>query len=117
MMFPIVLPLPRTSISAGTGFVCFFAHAGSASIASGLRVGTFPSKVTVPFTVDAARATAGHITPPASAAATHNIFAVLRILVSFVIASTVNRRCRLPITDRTVGTEIRARAKLYTRPL
>ena len=54
MMFPMVLPLPSTSASLGTGAVCFLAHAGSASMVSGLRAGAFPSKVTVPVMVDAA---------------------------------------------------------------
>src|SRR5215218_1204993 len=83
-MFPIVLPLPRTSASLGAGVGCFLAHAGSASIASGLRVGAFPSKVTVPATVDAARATPGQTATASSPAATHNVFDVLRILVSFI---------------------------------
>ena len=38
----MVLPLPRTSISFGTGAECFLAQAGSASMASGLRAGSFP---------------------------------------------------------------------------
>src|SRR5512141_3263306 len=59
MMFPIVLPLPRTSISFGTGPECFFAHAGSAFMASGARLGIFPAKVTVPLMVEAADATPG----------------------------------------------------------
>jgi hypothetical protein len=119
MMFPIVLPLPRTSISLGTGFECFFAHPGSASIASGLRLGTFPSKVTVPFTVDAASATPGHIAAPASPAARHTIFAVLRILVSFVIVHPPlsSTDAAAAHNDRTVAAGIRARAKLYTRPV
>jgi hypothetical protein len=93
-MFPIVLPLPRASISLGTGPECFFAHTGSASIASGLSVGTFPSKVTVPVTDDAARATPGHTTAAASPAARHNLFAVLRILVSLVMSIRLRRRRR-----------------------
>jgi hypothetical protein len=44
MMFPIVLPLaPSFNISFGTGALCFPAHTGSASIASGFRFGTLPS--------------------------------------------------------------------------
>src|SRR5687767_4087951 len=86
-MFPIVLPGPRTSISLGTGFECFLAHAGSASIASGLRAGTFPANVTVPLMEDAANATPGHTAIATSPAARHKFFAVLRILISFVIVS------------------------------
>src|SRR4029450_3899625 len=73
MMFPMVLPLPRTSISFGTGAVCFLAHAGSASMASGLSVGTFPSKVTVPVMVEAATATPGHAKPHTTPTATHQL--------------------------------------------
>ena len=52
MMFPMVLPVPRTSTSFGAGFPpCFLWHTGSASMASGLRAGAFPSKVTVPVMV------------------------------------------------------------------
>ena len=74
MMFPMVLPLPRTSISAGTGFECFLAHAGSASMASGLRAGGFPSKVTVPVMDEAATATPGQPATATSPAASHNLF-------------------------------------------
>jgi hypothetical protein len=49
-------------------------------------VGAFPSKVTVPVTDDAASATPGHTTTATSPAARHNLFAVLCILVSFVIS-------------------------------
>src|SRR5262245_8485600 len=87
MMFPIVLPLPRTSIGFGTGAVCFLAHTGSASMASGLRLGAVPANVTVPVMVDAAKATPGHTTAAASPAATKNLFAVLRILVSLIMAT------------------------------
>src|SRR4051794_2287330 len=82
-MFPMVLPLPRTSISFGTGAECFLAHTGSASIVSGLRVGAFPSNVTVPVTDDAASATPGHSAIATNPAARHKL-GVLRILVSFV---------------------------------
>ncbi len=85
----MVLPLPRTSISFATGAECFLAHAGSASMASGLRVGTFPSKVTVPVTVDAAKATPGQTDTASIPAASHNLFPVLRILDSLVIANLV----------------------------
>ena len=79
MMFPMVLPLPRTSISFGTGAVCFLAHAGSASMASGLSAGAFPSKVTVPVMVEAASATPGQTDTATSPAASHNLFPVARI--------------------------------------
>ena len=85
-MFPIVLPLPRDSISFGTGAECFFAHAGSASMASGLRAGTFPSKVTVPLTVEAATATPGQTDTAIKLAASHNLFPVRRMLSSLVIS-------------------------------
>ena len=89
MMFPMVLPLPRTSISFGTGAECFLAHAGSASMASGLRGGAFPSKVTVPVTVEAATATPGQTDTDTatSPAASHNLFPVPRMLSSLVIAN------------------------------
>src|SRR5215471_3080086 len=86
MMFPIVLPVPRTSIGFGTGCPeCFFAHTGSASMARGLSLGAVPAKVTVPVTVDAANATPGQINTATSPVASHNLFTVLSILVSFVI--------------------------------
>ena len=72
----MVLPLPRTSISLGTGAECFLAHAGSASMASGLRAGAFPSKVTVPVTDEAATATPGQTDTATSPAASHNLFPV-----------------------------------------
>src|SRR3954464_13772743 len=78
-MFPMVLPLPRTSISFGTGAECFLAHTGSASIVSGLRVGAFPSNGTVPGTDDAASATPGRAALAPNPAARHNL-GVLRIL-------------------------------------
>src|ERR1700704_3416386 len=56
MMLPIVLPLPSTSISFGTGALCFAAHVGSASMASGFRFGILPSYVTVPLMVAPAHA-------------------------------------------------------------
>jgi hypothetical protein len=87
MMFPMVLPLPRTSISLGAGDVCFLAHAGSASIASGLRAGAFPSKVTVPVTVEAATATPGHNDTATSPAASHTLFPVTRMLDSLIITN------------------------------
>ena len=87
MMFPMVLPLPRTSISFATGPECFLAHAGSASMASGLRAGAFPSKVTVPVTDEAAKATPGQTDTATSTAASHNLFPVARMLGSLVIAN------------------------------
>ena len=87
MMFPMVLPLPRTSISFGTGAECFLAHTGSASMASGLSVGAFPSKVTVPVMVEAAKATPGQTDTATSPAASHNLFPVPRMLGSLVIAN------------------------------
>ncbi len=69
----MVLPLPRTSISFGTGAECFLAQAGSASMVSGLRVGAFPSKVTVPVTDEAATATPGHANITPSPAASNNL--------------------------------------------
>src|SRR5687768_10971647 len=89
-MFAMVLPLPRTSISLGAGLVCFLAHAGSASMASGLRVGGVPVKVTVPVTDEAAKATLGQSEMAAiDAAARHNRVPVLRIVGSLVIANLV----------------------------
>ena len=81
----MVLPLPRTSISFGTGAECFLAHTGSASMASGLSVGAFPSKLTVPVTVAAAAATPGHANATTSPAASHNLFPVARTIGSSVI--------------------------------
>jgi hypothetical protein len=84
MMFPIVLPLPSTRASFRTGDVCFFAHAGSASIASGFIAGGFPSKVTVPVTVEAANATPGDIDNASSPATNPKVFPVQRILGSLI---------------------------------
>jgi hypothetical protein len=56
---------------------------------SGLIVGTFPSKVTVPVTDEAATATPGQTDTATSPAASHNLFPVLRMLDSFVIANLV----------------------------
>src|SRR5690349_7795228 len=79
IMLPMVLPLPRTSISFGTGPECFLAQTGSASIASGRRAGGFPSKVTVPVTVDAANAIPGQTEIATNTAAARNSFALPRI--------------------------------------
>src|SRR5215207_8571 len=86
MMFAMVLPPPRTSISFGTGPECFLAHAGSASMASGLRAGGFPVKVTVPLIEDAAMATPGQTDITTNPAASQNLFPVTRMLDSLVIA-------------------------------
>ena len=90
MMFPKLLPLPRTSLSSGTGDECFFAHAGSAPMASGLSAGAFPSKVMVPLTVEAATAMPGQSDTATSPATTHNLFPVARMLGSLVIAKLVS---------------------------
>ena len=58
-------------------------------MASGLRAGAFPAKVTVPVTVDAATATPGP-TNTTSPAASHKLFAVTRMLSSLVIANLVS---------------------------
>src|SRR3954464_1016964 len=98
MMLPIVLPLPRASASFATGPECFLAHAGSASIASGLRAGAFPSKVTDPLTVDAANATPGEIDNATSAATNPKVFPVQRILGS-LIKLVIRKLCsRAPST-------------------
>jgi len=55
---------------------------------SGLSVGTFPSKVTVPLMVDAASASPGHATAAAaSPAARHHLFAAFPTLGVLVIAN------------------------------
>src|SRR5262245_37426897 len=86
-MFPMVLPLPRTSASFGAGVECFLAHAGSASMASGASLGAVPSKVTVPVTVEAAKARFGQTNIATRAVARHNVFPVQRIIGSLVIAN------------------------------
>ena len=83
MTFPMVFPPPRTSLSSGTGPECFLAHAGSAAMASGLRAGGVPVKVTVPLIDDAAVATPGQT--DITIAASHNLFPVTRMLDSLVI--------------------------------
>ena len=115
MMFPMVLPLPRTSISFGTGAECFLAHTGSASMASGLRVGAFPSKVTVPVMVEAARATPGQNDTATSPAASHNLFPVPRMLGSFVIAITSCRPSSR--VGRLLSPNDRQSGRLYTGPV
>ena len=81
----MVLPVPRTSVSLGTGVVCFLAHAGSAAMASGLSVGAFPAKVMVPVMDEAAKATFGHTDIAKRLAASHNLFPVQRMFGSLVI--------------------------------
>src|SRR5829696_8632501 len=90
MMFPIVPPLPRTSISFGTGPECFLAHAGSASMAIGLIAGGLPVKVTVPPMDEAATATPGQIDTVTSHPASHTLFPVPRMLGSLVIATRIS---------------------------
>src|SRR3990170_7070796 len=91
-MFAMVLPVPRTSISLGGGAECFLAHAGSASMASGLRLGAFPVKVTVPVTDEAAKARPGQTDIATSPAASHTLFPVARMLGSLVIRKSRFRR-------------------------
>jgi hypothetical protein len=86
MMLPMVLPLPRASISLATGPECFLAHAGSASMASGLRAGAFPSKVMVPVIDEAAFDTPGNTTTATRAAAKYMGFPKTRRHGSLVIA-------------------------------
>src|SRR5580765_7095951 len=90
MMLPMVFPLPRVSISFGTGPECFLAQAGSASMAIGLRAGAFPSNVTVPVMVDAAKATPGHMDNATNPATTHNLFPLKRMLGSFYLSLSQN---------------------------
>ena len=86
----MVLPLPRTSISFGTGFApCVLWHTGSASMASGLRAGAFPSKVTVPVMFERRQPTPGHSDIANSPAASHNRFPVPRMVGSLVIIIAV----------------------------
>src|SRR5690349_16302750 len=84
----MVLPPPRTSISFGTGPECFFAHAGSASIARGLSAGGLPLNVTVPEIDEAPSATPGQSDTTTNPAAAHNPFPVTRILDSLVITTS-----------------------------
>src|SRR6187397_755779 len=84
-MFPMVLPLPRTSISLAAGVACFLAHAGSAAMSSGLRVGGVPVKVMVPVTDEAAKATPGQTDNATSPVARRNLFPVPRMLGSLVV--------------------------------
>ena len=86
----MVLPLPRASISAARAPPCSLAHTGSASMASGLSAGGFPSKTTVPVTVDAATATPGQPNTATSPAANHNMFRVPRMLSSLVFENLIS---------------------------
>jgi hypothetical protein len=58
---------------------------GSAFMSIPLSAGGFPSKVMVPVTVEAARATPGQTDAATSTAASHNLFPVARMLDIFVI--------------------------------
>ena len=71
-------------------------------MASGLRVGAFPSKVTVPVTVEAATATPGQTDTATSPAASHNLFPVPRMLGSLVITTSSQSTCVPPIVDASV---------------
>src|SRR5688500_17184962 len=82
------LAAPSTSASPSTGFECFLAQAGSASMESGLRLGGFPSKVAVPVML-AAAAIPGHIDAATSPAASHILFPAARMLGSLVIANLI----------------------------
>jgi hypothetical protein len=70
----------------------------------GLSAGTFPEKVTVPVTVEAATKTRGqaNTTPRISPADSHNVFFVTRMLSSLVVAE--------PIDDVTVDDGFRQTA-------
>src|SRR5262245_43639021 len=108
-MFPMVLPLPRTSASFCAGVVCFFAHTGSASMAMGLRLGGVPAKVTVPVIDEPAPAAPGPIDIATSAVASHNFLPVQRIIIygSLVIAKpatwSVDAALHLECADCTPG--------------
>ena len=101
MMFPMVLPAPRTSASFGAGFPpCFLWQTASASMPIGASAGAFPSNVTVPVTDEAATATPdeNHTATPTpdqnhtatAPAASHNVFLVTRLLSPFVIAELLS---------------------------
>src|SRR5688500_12935487 len=114
MMFPMVLPLPRTSASFGAGFPpCFLWQVGSASTESGLSAGGFPSKVMVPLMVDAATATPGQSNTATSPAASHNPFRVPRLFSSLVIAHLV---LLVPLDAALVSLVYLAAGRLYTDP-
>ena len=109
MTFPIVCPVPRTSISGCTACpACFLAQTGSASIAIGLSTGGFPSKVIVPVTVEAAVATPGENNTATSPAANHT-------LVPFFPVPDPPMRGSLVIANPPVGAGIRSLRKLYTK--
>jgi hypothetical protein len=67
-------------------------------MASGLRLGAFPAKVTVPVIDEAANATPGPIAAATNPAARHNLYTVLRILLppssSQALPSARHRRGR-----------------------
>src|SRR5688500_4616607 len=84
MMFPMVLPLPRTSASFCTGFPpCFLWQTASAATSSGLSLGAFPAKTAVPLMVDAATETPGYTKTATNPATSHNPFRVPRMFSSF----------------------------------
>ena len=70
--------------------MCFLAHTGSASIASGLSAGAFPSKMMVPVMDEAAMPTPGQTDTATSTAASRKLFAVPRMLGSLVIGHPVS---------------------------
>ena len=116
MMFPTVLPLPSTRTSFATGPECFLAHAGSASIATGLRVGGFPAKVIVPVMDEAARAIPGQTDTATSIDASRNPFAVPRMLGSLFLVCRLWQDlvlCRLGSSLGPCPSEVR---RLYTEP-
>src|SRR5262245_13720473 len=92
MMFPMVLPVPRTSASFGPGLLpCFLWQTASALMSSGLSAGAVPEKTTVPVMVDAATATLGHNNVATNPAASHNPFPVARMLSSLVNVDCLHR--------------------------
>src|SRR6476659_4175287 len=112
MTLPMLLALPRTSISFGTGAVCFLAHAGSASMASGLRVGAFPVKVTVPVMDEAAKATPGQTDTATITPASHKLFPVLRMLGSLITRGASPRRTPLTLARGGPNAPLRSRGSL-----
>ena len=90
--------------SLGTGPECFLAHVGSASMASGLRVGAFPANVMVPVTDEAAMATPGEIETTASAIASRNVFPDTRMLGSLVsVARAATTRHSILVNCATIA--------------
>src|SRR6187549_2688089 len=81
-MFPMVLPLPRTSISWSVGVVCFLAQAGSAAMSIGFMAGGVPAKVIVPVMDEAAKAAFGDTAM--RLIASHNLVPVQRMFGSLL---------------------------------